>query len=45
MTYPGYFRDHIVSGHLDSHHSLSRRYTALRGGTAPNIGYTMALLR
>ena len=46
MTYPGYFRDHIVPEHLDSI-TLSFLVDTLervRGGTAPNIGYTMALL-
>jgi len=46
MTYPGYFRDHIVPEHLDSI-SLSflvDHLVRLRGGVAPNIAYTMALL-
>jgi len=46
MTYPGYFRDHIVPEHLDSI-SLSflvDQLERVRGGTAPNIAYTMALL-
>lgn len=46
MTYPGYFRDHIVPERLDSI-SLSflvDQLVRLRGGVAPNIAYTMALL-
>jgi adenosine kinase len=46
MTFPGYFRDHIVPEHLDSI-SLSflvDHMVRLRGGVAPNIAYTMALL-
>ncbi len=46
MTFPGYFRDHILPDHLDSI-SLSflvDSMVRLRGGVAPNIAYTMALL-
>jgi adenosine kinase len=46
MTFPGYFRDHILPDRLDSI-SLSFLVTSLdrrRGGIAPNIAYTMALL-
>lgn len=46
MTFPGSFRDHIVPEHLDSI-SLSflvDTMVKLRGGIAPNIAYTMALL-
>ena len=46
MTFPGYFRDHILPDKLDSI-SLSFLVTTLdrrRGGIAPNIAYTMALL-
>ena len=46
MTFPGYFRDHILPDHLDSI-SLSflvDSMTRLRGGVAPNIAYTLALL-
>lgn len=46
MRFPGYFKDHIVPEHLDSI-SLSflvDSMTRLRGGVAPNIAYTMALL-
>jgi adenosine kinase len=46
MTFPGYFRDHILPDKLDSI-SLSFLVTSLdrrRGGVAPNIAYTMALL-
>jgi adenosine kinase len=46
MTFPGYFRDHILPEKLASISlsflvdSLNRR----RGGVAPNIAYTLALL-
>lgn len=46
MTFPGFFKDHILPEHIESV-SLSflvdsmKRY---RGGIAPNIAYTMALL-
>ncbi len=46
MTFPGYFRDHILPDHLDSI-SLSflvNSMVRLRGGVAPNIAYTLALL-
>ena len=46
MTFPGYFRDHILPDKLESI-SLSFLVTSLdrrRGGIAPNIAYTMALL-
>lgn len=46
MTFPGLFRDHILPDRLDSI-SLSFLVDSLtrqRGGTAPNIAYTMALL-
>lgn len=46
MTFPGYFRDHIVPERLDSI-SLSflvDHMVRQRGGIAPNIAYTMALL-
>ena len=46
MTFPGYFRDHILPDRLDSI-SLSFLVDSLtrqRGGTAPNIAYTLALL-
>jgi adenosine kinase len=46
MTFPGYFRDHILPDHLDSI-SLSflvDSMVRLRGGVAPNIAYTLALL-
>ncbi len=46
MTYPGHFRDHIVPEHLDSItlSFLVDQLVRLRGGVAPNIAYTMALL-
>ncbi len=46
MTFPGHFRDHILPDHLDSI-SLSflvESLVRLRGGVAPNIAYTMAML-
>ncbi len=46
MTFPGYFRDHILPDKLDSI-SLSFLVDGMvkrRGGVAPNIAYTLALL-
>ncbi|NJD58303.1 MAG: carbohydrate kinase family protein [Anaerolineales bacterium] len=46
MTFPGYFRDHFLPDKLDSI-SLSflvDSYRKRRGGIAPNIAYTLALL-
>ncbi|HEY9076857.1 MAG TPA: carbohydrate kinase family protein [Anaerolineaceae bacterium] len=46
MTFPGYFKDHILVEHLDSI-SLSFLVDSMvrqRGGTAPNIAYSLALL-
>ena len=46
MSFPGYFRDHILADKLDSI-SLSFLVDSMvkqRGGTAPNIAYTLALL-
>ena len=46
MTFPGYFKDHILPEKLDSI-SLSFLVDSMvrqRGGTAPNIAYTLALL-
>jgi adenosine kinase len=46
MHFPGYFRDHILPDHLDSI-SLSFLVESMvrqRGGIAPNIAYTLALL-
>jgi len=46
MTFPGYFKDHILPEKLDSI-SLSflvEKMVVLKGGTAPNIAYTLALL-
>jgi len=46
MQFPGYFRDHFLPDKLD-HISLSvlvESMTRWRGGTAPNIAYTLALL-
>ena len=46
MKFPGYFREHILPDQL---HSISLSFLVesmvrLRGGIAPNIGYTLALL-
>jgi len=46
MQFPGYFRDHILPDHLDSI-SLSFLVESMvrqKGGIAPNIAYTLALL-
>lgn len=46
MTFPGYFKEHILPDRLDSI-SLSFLVDSMvrqRGGTAPNIAYTLALL-
>ncbi|MGA9397619.1 MAG: carbohydrate kinase family protein [Anaerolineaceae bacterium] len=46
MSFPGYFRDHILTDKLDSI-SLSFLVDNMilqRGGTGPNIAYTLALL-
>lgn len=46
MTFPGYFRDHILPEKLDSI-SLSflvDSFRKRRGGIAPNIAYTLTLL-
>ncbi len=46
MCFPGYFRDHILADRLE-HLSLSflvESMTVQRGGCAPNIAYTLALL-
>jgi adenosine kinase len=46
MTFPGYFRDHILPDRLDaiSLSFLVDSMVRLRGGVAPNIAYTLALL-
>jgi adenosine kinase len=46
MTFPGYFRDHILPDRLDtiSLSFLVESLTRWRGGVAPNIAYTLALL-
>jgi len=46
MKFPGYFREHILPEQL---HSISLSFLVesmvrMRGGIAPNIGYTLALL-
>ena len=46
MSFPGHFRDHILPDRLDTI-SLSFLVDTMvrqRGGTAPNIAYTLALL-
>lgn len=46
MSFPGYFKEHILPDKLDSI-SLSFLVDSMikqRGGTAPNIAYTLALL-
>ncbi len=46
MKFPGYFKDHILPDNLESI-SLSflvESMTKVRGGIAPNIAYTLALL-
>lgn len=46
MTFPGYFKDHILPENLESI-SLSFLVDSMvrqRGGTAPNISYTLAML-
>lgn len=46
MKFPGYFKDHILTDNLSSL-SLSflvESLTKVRGGIAPNIAYTLALL-
>lgn len=46
MSFPGYFKDHILPDKLESI-SLSFLVDSMikqRGGTAPNIAYTLALL-
>jgi adenosine kinase len=46
MTFPGYFRDHFLTDKLDSI-SLSflvDKMSVQRGGNAPNIAYSLALL-
>jgi len=46
MTFPGHFRDHILPDKLEtiSLSFLVESMVRLRGGTAPNIAYTLALL-
>lgn len=46
MTFPGHFSDHILPDKLDtiSLSFLVESMVRLRGGTAPNIAYTLALL-
>src|SRR5512140_488247 len=46
MSFPGYFRDHILADHLETI-SLSFLVDSMvrqRGGTAANIAYSLALL-
>jgi len=46
MTFPGYFRDHLIPDKLEcvSLSFLVDSMVRLRGGVAPNIAYTLALL-
>lgn len=46
MTFPGYFRDNLLPEHLDkiSVSFLVDEMVRQRGGTAPNIAYSLALL-
>jgi adenosine kinase len=46
MKFPGHFREHILPDQLEciSLSFLVESMTRWRGGVAPNIGYTMALL-
>ncbi len=46
MSFPGFFHEHILPDHLDkiSVSFLVDRMIRQRGGTAPNIAYTLALL-
>lgn len=46
MSFPGHFRDHFISEKLEtiSLSFLVESMTRLRGGVAPNIAYTLALL-
>ena len=46
MTFPGYFKDHILPEKLNaiSLSFLVESMVRLRGGIAPNIAYTLALL-
>ncbi len=45
MVFPGYFRDHILPDRLEtiSLSFLVESMVRMRGGTAPNIAYTLAL--
>jgi adenosine kinase len=47
MSFPGYFRENFLPEHLDkiSVSFLVDDMVRQRGGTAPNIAYTLALLR
>ncbi|PKO11311.1 MAG: carbohydrate kinase family protein [Chloroflexi bacterium HGW-Chloroflexi-2] len=46
MKFPGYFKDHILPDNLEtlSLSFLVESMTKVRGGIAPNIAYTLALL-
>jgi adenosine kinase len=46
MTFPGYFKDHLIPEKLEcvSLSFLVDSMVRLRGGVAPNIAYTLALL-
>jgi adenosine kinase len=45
MFFPGYFRDHIIPDKLEtiSLSFLVESMVRMRGGTAPNIAYTLSL--
>lgn len=46
MTFPGYFKEHLLAEHLEkiSLSFLVETLVRRRGGIAPNIAYTLALL-
>ena len=46
LTFPGYFREQIIPEHLDklSVSFLVDTKQSFRGGTGPNIAYSLALL-
>jgi len=46
MTFPGYFKDHFLPDRLDkiSLSFLADSMVRMRGGIAPNIAYTLAIL-
>src|SRR3989304_1295506 len=46
MTFPGYFKEHLLAEHLEkiSLSFLVETLVRRRGGVAPNVAYTLALL-